>query len=214
MIKLDIFSDPICPWCFIGKAHLDRALESRPNHPFTIEWHSFQLNPEMPEGGMGRRAYLEGKFGGKENAIKAYMPVAEHAEKAGLKMNLEGIKSTPNTINAHRLIHWSGIEGVQTPIVSALFKAYFIEGRDIGDIDVLADVADTGGMDAAVTRKLLLSDADLAEVRQKDEAARNMGIKSVPTFIVAGQHAVPGAQPPELWQRVIDDVSEQLAQAE
>ena len=103
---------------------------------------------------------------------------------------------------------------MQTPIVSALFRAYFIEGRDIGDIDVLADVADTGGMDAAVTRKLLLSDADLAGVRQKDEAARNMGIKSVPTFIVAGQHAVPGAQPPELWQRVIDDVLEQLAQAE
>ena len=154
MIKLDIFSDPICPWCYIGKTHLDRALESRPNHPFTIEWHPFQLNPEMPEDGMDRRAYLEGKFGGKENAIKAYMPVAEHAEKAGLKMNLEGIKTTPNTINAHRLIHWAGIEGVQTPIVSALFKAYFIEGRDIGDIDVLADVADTGGMDAAVTRKL------------------------------------------------------------
>ena len=93
---------------------------------------------------MGRRAYLEGKFGGKENAIKAYMPVAEHAEKAGLKMNLEGIKTTPNTINAHRLIHWAGIEGVQTPIVSALFRAYFIEGRDIGDNDVLADVAAVG----------------------------------------------------------------------
>jgi predicted DsbA family dithiol-disulfide isomerase len=142
------------------------------------------------------------------------MPVAEHAEKAGLKMNLEGIKTTPNTINTHRLIHWAGIEAVQTPIVSALFKAYFIEGRDIGDIDVLADIADTGGMDAAVTRKLLLSDADLTEVRQKDKAARSMGITSVPTFIVAGQHAVLGAQPPELWQRVIDDVLEKLAQAE
>jgi predicted DsbA family dithiol-disulfide isomerase len=175
-----------------------------------IEWHPFQLNPEMPEGGMDRRAYLEGKFGGKDNAIKAYMPVAEHAEKAGLKMNLEGIKITPNTINAHRLIHWAGIDGIQTPIVSALFKAYFNEGRDISDIDVLADVADTNGMDAAVTRKLLLSDADLDEVRQKDEAARNIGINSVPTFIVAGQHAVPGAHPPELWQRVIDDIEEQL----
>jgi predicted DsbA family dithiol-disulfide isomerase len=108
------------------------------------------------------------------------------------------------------LIHWAGIEGVQTPIVSALFKAYFIEGRDIGDIDVLADVADTGGMDAAVTRKLLLSDADLSEVREKDESARKMGINSVPTFIVAGQHAVPGSQPPELWQRVIDDIVGQL----
>ena len=161
---------------------------------------------------MDRRAYLEGKFGGKDNAIKAYLPVAEHAEKAGLKINLEGIKVTPNTLNAHRLIHWAGIEGVQTPIVSALFKAYFIEGRDIGDVDVLSDVADAGGMDAAVTRKLLLSDADAEDIRKKDSAAREMGINSVPTFIVAGQHAVPGAQPPELWQRVIDDVLAQLAE--
>ena len=211
MIKLDIFSDPICPWCFIGKTHLDRALESRPNHPFAIEWHPFQLNPDMPDSGMDRRAYLEGKFGGKDNAIKAYLPVAEHAEKAGLKINLEGIKVTPNTLNAHRWIQWAGIEGVQTPIVSALFKAYFIEGLDIGDIDVLSDVADAGGMDAAVTRKLLLSDADAEDIRNKDAAAREMGINSVPTFIVAGQHAVPGAQPPELWQRVIDDVLAQLA---
>ena len=211
MIKLDIFSDPICPWCFIGKTHLDRALESRPNHPFVIEWHPFQLNPDMPDSGMDRRAYLEGKFGGKDNAIKAYLPVAEHAEKAGLKINLVGIKVTPNTLNAHRLIHWAGIEGVQTPIVSALFKAYFIEGRDIGVIDVLSDVADAGGMDAAVTRKLLLSDADAKDIRNKDAAAREMGINSVPTFIVAGQHAVSGAQPPELWQRVIDDVLAQLA---
>ena len=211
MIKLDIFSDPICPWCFIGKTHLDRALESRPNHPFAIEWHPFQLNPDMPDSGMDRRAYLEGKFGGKDNAIKAYLPVAEHAEKAGLKINLEGIKVTPNTLNAHRLIHWAGIEGVQTPNVSALFKAYFIEGRDIGDIDVLSDVADAGGMDAAVTRKLLLSDADAEDICNKDAAARGMGINSVPTFIVAGQHAVSGAQPPELWQRVIDDVLAQLA---
>lgn len=211
MIKLDIFSDPICPWCFIGKTHLDRTLESRPNHPFAIEWHPFQLNPDMPDSGMDRRAYLEVKFGGKDNAIKAYLPVAEHAEKAGLKINLEGIKVTPNTLNAHRLIHWAGIEGVQTPIVSALFKAYFIEGRDIGDIDVLSDVADAGGMDAAVTRKLLLSDADAEDIRNKDAAAREMGINSVPTFIVAGQHAVSGTQPPELWQRVIDDVLAQLA---
>ena len=83
MIKLDIFSDPICPWCFIGKTHLDRALESRPNHPFTIEWHPFQLNPEMPEGGMDRRAYLEGKFGGKENAIKAFQLTCRTHPKSG-----------------------------------------------------------------------------------------------------------------------------------
>ena len=99
-IKLDIMSDPICPWCYIGKAHLDRALMDNPNHPFAIEWHPFQLNPDMPREGMDRRAYLEGKFGGKEGAVKAYAPVVEHAEKAGLKINFEAMQRTPDTLDA------------------------------------------------------------------------------------------------------------------
>ena len=125
-VKLDIMSDPICPWCYIGKAHLDRALAAEPDHPFVIEWHPFQLNPTMPPEGMGRRDYLEGKFGGKAGAIKAYAPVVEHAEKAGLNIDLEAMQRTPNTMNAHRLIHWAGVEGRQTAAVSALFKAYFL----------------------------------------------------------------------------------------
>ena len=92
-IKLDIMSDPICPWCYIGKAHLDKALAERPDHPFVIEWHPFQLNPDMPAGGMDRRAYLEGKFGGKEAAVRAYAPVVEHAEKAGLSINFEAMQT-------------------------------------------------------------------------------------------------------------------------
>ena len=108
MVKLDILSDPICPWCYIGKAYLDRALESSPDHPFEIEWHPFQLNPEMPQGGMDRRAYLEAKFGGKDGAVAAYTPVSEHAAKAGVVINLDKIERTPNTLNAHRLIHWAG----------------------------------------------------------------------------------------------------------
>ena len=159
-VKLDIMSDPICPWCYIGKTHLDRALEQNPDHPFTIEWHPFQLNPDMPREGMDRRAYLEGKFGGKEGAVRAYAPVVEHADAAGLKIDFEGMQRTPNTMDAHRLIHWAGIEGRQTAAVSSLFKAYFVEARDIGDIDVLADIADSIALDASVIRKLLNSDAD------------------------------------------------------
>lgn len=140
-IKLDIMSDPICPWCFIGKAHLDKALSAHPNHPFSIEWHPFQLNPDMPANGMGRREYLEGKFGGKEAAVRAYAPVVESAKTAGIAIDFEGMKRTPNTINAHRLIHWAGIEGRQTAAVSALFKAYFTDARDIGDADVLIYIA-------------------------------------------------------------------------
>ncbi|WP_299555008.1 DsbA family oxidoreductase [uncultured Tateyamaria sp.] len=207
-IKLDIMSDPICPWCYIGKAHLDRALEAHPDHPFVIEWHPFQLNPDMPAEGMDRRAYLEGKFGGKEGAVRAYAPVVEHAEKAGLKIDFEGMKRTPNTLDAHRLIHWAGIEGKQTAAVSSLFKAYFVDTRDIGDHDVLADIADSIDMDASVVRRLLASDADRDDIAARDAHSRQMGIGSVPTFVVANQHAVPGAQPPELWAKVISELSE------
>ncbi|MEO0400846.1 MAG: DsbA family oxidoreductase [Pseudomonadota bacterium] len=210
-VKLDIMSDPICPWCYIGKAHLDRALAAHPDHPFVIEWHPFQLNPDMPAGGMGRRAYLEGKFGGKEGAVRAYAPVVEHAEKAGLKIDFEGMKRTPNTLDAHRLIHWAGIEGKQTAAVSALFKAYFVETRDIGDHDVLADIADGIEMDAAVVRRLLNTDSDRDDISKRDAHSRQMGVNSVPTFIVAGQHAVPGAQPPELWAKVIAELSSSAA---
>ena len=211
MIKLDILSDPICPWCYIGKAHLDRALEAHPNHPFVIEWHPFQLNPDMPAEGMDRRAYLEAKFGGKEGAVRAYAPVVENAEKAGLKIDFEGMQRTPNTLDAHRLIHWAGIEGKQTAAVSALFKAYFVEARDIGDPEVLADIADTIDMDASVVLRLLGTDADREDIAARDAHSRSMGVNSVPTFIVAQQHAVPGAQPPELWAKVIAELSRDTA---
>ncbi|MDQ7071299.1 MAG: DsbA family oxidoreductase [Rhodobacterales bacterium] len=213
MIKLDIISDPICPWCYIGKAYLDNALSERPNHDFQIEWHPFQLNPEMPADGMERRAYLEGKFGGTKGALAAYAPIVERAEAAGLGIDFAAIKRTPNTLDAHRLIYWAGVEGCQTAVVSALFKAYFVEGRDIGDVETLADIADGSGMDAAVVLRLLASDANLEETRAKDASAREMGVNSVPTFIVDGKHAVPGAQPAELWLRVMDEIAEKQAQS-
>jgi predicted DsbA family dithiol-disulfide isomerase len=156
---------------------------------------------------MDRRAYLEGKFGGKEGAVKAYAPVVEHASNAGLKINFEGMERTPNTLNAHRLIHWAGIEGRQTAAVSALFKAYFVDTRDIGDLEVLTDIADSIEMDASVVGRLLATDADMQEIRDRDAHSRAMGISSVPTFIVGGKHAVPGAQPPELWAKVIAEVT-------
>lgn len=209
-VKLDIMSDPICPWCYIGKTHLDKALAAIPDHPFVIEWHPFQLNPDMPDEGMDRREYLERKFGGKEGAVRAYAPVVEHAEKAGLNIDFEGMKRTPNTLDAHRLIHWAGIEGKQSAVVDALFDAYFVQGRDISDHEVLADIADSVGMDAAVVLKLLDSSADRDDIRARDTHSRQMGVNSVPTFIVASQHAVPGAQPPEMWEKVIGEIMSQL----
>lgn len=214
MVKLDIISDPICPWCYIGKTLLDQALRDRPRHPFTLEWHPFQLNPDMPGEGMDRRTYLEAKFGGRDGAVRAYTPVVERAEAAGLEIDFEAIKRTPNTLDSHRLIHWAGIEDRQTPVAMALFRAYFEEGRDIGDHEVLADIADSLGMDAAVVRKLLASDADTDDIRRRDAQFREMGITGVPTFIVDGKHAVPGCQPAELWIRVIDEIDGQTQENE
>jgi len=207
MIKLDILSDPICPWCYIGKSWLDRALAKHPEHPFAIEWHPFQLNPDMPREGMDRAAYLEAKFGGKDRAAEVYAKIAEAAEAAGLEIDWSTIARTPNTLDAHRLIHWAGIEGRQTPVVSFLFRAYFREGRDIGEPEVLLSVADKAGMDMEMTRTLLEGDADLDEIRARDDHARARGVTGVPTFVVANTHVVPGAQPPELWENVIAELA-------
>lgn len=211
MITLDILSDPICPWCYIGKAQLDRALEARSDRPVVIAWHPFQLNPDMPREGMDRREYLETKFGGKQQAVEVYGRIAEAAEAAGLEIDFGAIQRTPNTLDAHRLIHWAGIEGAQTRVVSALFTAYFKEGRDIGDREVLADIADACGMDAAMVQRLLTTEADEEDIRARDAHSREMGVSGVPTFIIANQHAVPGAQPTELWTKVLDELAAQEA---
>ena len=203
-VKLDILSDPICPWCLIGKVQLDRALAERPDHPFTLEWHPFQLNPDMPREGMSRVDYLAAKFGDK--AGPAYDSIKARAAEQGIEVDFDAITRTPNTLDAHRMIHWAGIEGRQDAMVDALFAANFREGRDIGDHDVLADLADGIGLDASVMLKLLQSDEDVDLIRQRDAHSREMGVNAVPTFIVGQRHAVPGAQPADLWVKVIDEI--------
>ena len=207
MTTLDILSDPICPWCHIGRAHLMTALAVRPDTAVAIQWHPFQLNPDMPCEGMDRRAYLEAKFGGRDGAARAYAPVVEAAEAAGLAIDLAAIARTPNTLDAHRLIHWAGLEGRQTPVASALFAAYFEAGRDIGDVGVLRDVAEGCGMDGAVVARLLGGDADADDVRARDAHARARGVTGVPTFVLGGVHVLRGAQPAEVWGQVLDSLA-------
>ncbi|RBO53106.1 DsbA family oxidoreductase [Rhodovulum sp. BSW8] len=207
MIRLDIFSDPICPWCLIGKRLLDAALAERPDHPFTIAWQPFQLNPGMPRAGMDRRAYLEAKFGGQTEAVRAYAEIDRRARETGIELNLAAIARTPNTLDAHRLIHWAGIEHRQTEVVTALFEAYFQQGRDIGDPEVLTDLAASAGLDGTMIARLLASDADLDGVRARDAHARERGVSGVPTFILADTHVLVGAQPTELWLDVIAELS-------
>ncbi len=209
MIRLDIFIDPVCPWCHVGKANLDRALADHPGHPFTILWHPFQLNPDMPEGGVDKRAYLEDKFGGKGRVDAVHEKLRETARKAGVEMDPDRPKRIPNTLDAHRLIHWAGVEGRQTEVVNALFHAYWDEGRDIGDPQVLADIGAAEGMDRDALLRLLASDADADDLRARDEDARRKGVTAVPTFLIAQKYVVSGAQPPELWGDVIKELSGQ-----
>lgn len=210
MIRLDIFWDPICPWCYIGKTLLDRALEGRPDHPFALEWHPFQLNPELPAEGMDRQRYLSLKFGGETQAAAVYGKIAEAAKATGIDIDFERIERTPNTLDAHRLTHWAKVEGKQTLMAGALHRAYFREGRDIGDKVTLATIAGGLGMDAAATLRLLEGDADVDAIRAKDAHARERGINAVPTFILMDTYVLSGAQPVTLWHEVIDDIAGQL----
>ncbi|MDB9852383.1 DsbA family oxidoreductase [Amylibacter sp.] len=211
MAKIDIISDPICPWCYIGKTRLDRALELNPTHNFIIEWHPFQLNPTMPKDGMDRREYLEAKFGGQKEAIEVYSNIDKTATETGLSLNFEGIKRTPNTIDAHRLIHWAGIEGRQNSIIDRLFKAYFQEGRDISEHSVLTRIASAAGMDQDVVRSLLKSDADKEDIKARDTDARKRGIQGVPAFVVANEYVIQGAQTIDIWDNIIKEIQEVIS---
>ena len=207
MIRLDIFSDIVCPWCYIGKTHLDRALESRADHPFRIEWHPFQLNPEMPRQGVGHVDYLADKFGGRERALQMMQNVAKAAKDAGAEMEIDKVAHLPNTMDAHRLIHWAGIEGRQTAMVARLFRAHWREGENIGDAATLARLAGDVGMDSAAVARLLETDADRDDLLARDQDARSKGVTAVPTFLIAQQYVVSGAQPVQMWQGVIDELA-------
>lgn len=207
MIRLDIFSDPVCPWCLVGKANLDRALESAPDHPFAIQWHPFQLNPDMPPEGVDKTTYLAARFGGADKLTAINARLRDFARAAGVDLDPDTPKRIPNTLNAHRLIHWAGLEGRQTAAVAALFRAYWKEGRDIGNPSVLADIAAGLGMDRAVTARLLASDADADDIAARDADARAKGVTAVPTFLIAQHYVISGAQPPEVWARIIADLT-------
>ena len=213
MIRLDIFSDPVCPWCYIGKANLDRALEAHADHPFRIEWHPFQLNPDMPAEGVDKHDYLAAKFG-EDRLVQMHLRLKEASRAAGAEIDPDTPRRMPNTLDAHRLIHWAGLEGRQTAVVSTIMRAYWREGRDIGNAGVLADIAAAAGMDRAVTARLLASDADADDIRARDADARAKGVSAVPTFLIAQQYVVSGAQPPEVWSRVIEELVEKAKSAD
>ena len=205
-VRIDVFSDTICPWCWIGKRRLERTLEARPDLDAEMVWHAFQLNPTMPAEGMGRKAYLEAKFGGVHNAREVYGRVIAEGAREALPFDFGAIPRTPNTLESHRLVRWSAGQPLgQTPMVEALFDAYFAKGRDVGDVEVLAKVAAEAGYDESGARELLAGDEGRADVTREDMRARNAGITGVPCFILDGKVAVPGAVEPDVFLRVFEE---------
>ena len=217
MIHIDIVSDTVCPWCYIGKRRLEEALSKRPQVPFQLGWRPFQLNPDMPPGGMPREQYLSVKYGGAPRARRIHEHVASAGLDVGLAFDFERIARQPNTFDSHRLIRWAASAGLQEPVVEMLFARYFLEGRDIGNRKVLLAVARDSGMDEAMVRELFDSDADRDLVMSEEGVARRMGIAGVPCFIVDRKYAVSGAQDPSVLTHVFDlalkDRSEDSTQA-
>jgi predicted DsbA family dithiol-disulfide isomerase len=203
-MEMDIFADVVCPWCFIGKRRLEAALAERPQPGMIVRWRAFQLNPGMPAEGMDRRQYLETKFGGPENAQRMYDQIAQVGREVGIDFDFERIGRTPNTVDAHRLIRMGAAGECEDAVVEGLFRAYFLEGRNIGERDVLVDVADTAGLDRLEAAEYLTGPWERENVEQEDLAGRQAGITGVPTFIVNRKHAVPGAQPPEVLFKLFD----------
>ncbi|HEY0835725.1 MAG TPA: DsbA family oxidoreductase [Azospirillum sp.] len=201
---IETFADLICPWCYIGKHRLSRALAERPRVRPEMRWQPFQLNPDMPRGGMERDAYLAAKFGGPERARQIYAVVEETAERDGLPLHLDRIRRTPNTLDAHRAIRLAARHGLGDALAEALFRTYFEDGLDIGDRDTLAATAAGIGLDGAEMKALLASDAESATVHAADKLARQLGLQAVPCYIFDRRYALSGAQEPASFLPLID----------
>ena len=203
-MRLDIYSDTICPWCFVGKRRLERALAIRPQADLTIQWRAFQLNPGMPPEGMNRREYLEVKFGGPDRATRIYEAVRLAGESEGIAFDFSRIRRTPNTFESHRLLRHAHQAGRQTEMLETLFQAYFLAGADIGERAVLLDCAEQAGLDVTEAARFLDSDSEMETTLAEDRLARRQGINGVPCFIFNGRFALSGAQPPEALLQLLD----------
>jgi predicted DsbA family dithiol-disulfide isomerase len=194
---INVISDAICPWCYIGKRQLERALDLLETHHlrFNVSWHPFQLNPDMPREGVDRAQYRIQKFGSAERSRQLDERITETAATVGLDFHLERLTRTPNTVDAHRLIRLGGQKGVQDGVVEALFEGYFCNGADIGDRTVLAELGAAGGLDRAAVTAMLASDEGLKEVLAGDRMARSAGIQGVPSFALQGHVLFSGAVP-------------------
>ncbi|MBO0334899.1 DsbA family oxidoreductase [Sneathiella sp. CAU 1612] len=210
-MKIDIVSDTVCPWCFIGKRKLEAALAARPDLEVEVTWHPFQLHPDMPEGGADRKEFTARKFGSAERAKELYENIKIAGQAVDIPFNFSKIERTPNTLDSHRLIRWAHSAGCQDALVEILFRRFFVDGEDIGDHTVLIAAAEEAGMDKTLVTDLLEKGADRDLVSEEDMRARQMGVSGVPFFILNDKYAVSGAQDPAAFLAAFDKIAEHEA---
>lgn len=204
-ITIDIVSDVVCPWCYIGKRRLEAALATRPDLAATVRWHPFQLDATIPRSGKPRRDYLLAKFGGAERVSEIFDRVATVGAEAGIPFAFDAISIAPNTLDAHRVIHWAGASPkARDAVVERLFELYFLKGENLSDPAVLAGAGALGGLPVAETLARLASDEDVSETSAAIARAHAIGVTGVPFFIFAGRMGLSGAHPSETLLQAID----------
>lgn len=204
-IIVKIYSDTICPWCYIGKCRYEKALREVELSVETV-WMPYQLNPDIPKDGMERKIYLGRKFGGSTAVAKAYHPIQEAGQMEGIRFVFDKLTRTPNTLNSHRLIHYAKEFGVAHLIVGMLFVSYFERAEDIGNIEILVGIAAQAGLDSQKVRGYLESGMACDQVFDQEATGRNMGIQGVPFFIIDDRYTISGAQLPETFSRIFDSI--------
>ena len=211
-LTIDIVSDVVCPWCYLGEKRLEQALAEEAG-PVVVRWRPYQLDPTIPEGGLDRAEYMAKKFGKSGRLQSVHDNLTRLGAEVGLPFAFDKITRSPNTLDAHRLIRWAASAGVQSRVVDRLFEAYFVEGRDIGDRVVLTEIAAECGLDADLVERLLAEGADSEVVRQEVEQAQAMGVSGVPFFIFAGRLGVPGAQEPSALRQAMAEARQAMAES-
>jgi predicted DsbA family dithiol-disulfide isomerase len=211
-LTIDIVSDVVCPWCYLGEKRLQQALAEEAG-PVVVRWRPYQLDPTIPAGGLDRVEYMEKKFGKSGRLQSVHENLTRLGAEVGLPFAFDKITRSPNTLDAHRLIRWAASAGVQSRAVDRLFEAYFVEGRDIGDRVVLTEIAAECGLDADLVERLLAEGADSEVVRQEVEQAQAMGVSGVPFFIFAGRLGVPGAQEPSALRQAMAEARQAMAES-
>ena len=212
-MQIDIISDTVCPWCFIGKRRLEEALAQRPDLEVEVNWRPYQLDPNVPREGVDRKDYMRAKFGDQPRVKGTSETIKEFGAQLGIAFDFDKQTRRPNTIDSHRLVKWAAGVGVQDAVVEALFKAYFEDGRDVGDAAVLTEIAAACGMDGELVEELLASDADRDMVLGEAMRAGEMGVQGVPAYVFDGRYIITGAQDAAVLVRVIDKVLAKQAEA-